>query len=317
MGKTALLVLAAGIGSRFGGAKQTASVGPAGETILEYSVYDALMAGFDEIVFLLGPAMEADFRARVLSRLPASLRFRVAFQETTSLLGEGSLAALRRSGRTKPWGTGHALLCAEAELGLPFASINADDYYGRESFRLVHDFLAGEGGDPAEWCMAGFRLGNTMSPNGPVSRGICSVDGAGMLLGVTERRSVRRGPAGGYEAAGEGGETLRLGGDETVSMNLWGFTPRVFSLGRPLLEEFLERNADSAEAEFGLPGLVDSLLSRGGARLRALPTPEAWFGLTYRADAADAASRVAALTAAGSYPSPLWGRSALLDRLDG
>ncbi len=308
MGKTALLVLAAGMGSRFGGPKQAASVGPSGETLLEFSVYDALASGFDEIVFLVSRSIEPEFRERVLARLPPSLRPRLAFQELGSLLGEDAARAARLAGRTKPWGTGHALLCAASELGMPFASVNADDYYGCQSFALVHDFL--EAADPkgSSWCMAGFALGKALSPNGPVSRGICSLGPGGRLLGVTEFRSIVGDPAtaGAWVPTEDGGTGNRFSGEELVSMNLWGFTPPIFRLARPILEGFLLEGAGSVSAEFGLPDLVDALIARGEAAVTVLPTPERWFGLTYRADAPDCAARIAGLTSSGAYPSPLW-----------
>ena len=174
MAKTTLLVLAAGIGSRFGGVKQVEPVGPAGETTLEYSIYDALRAGFDDVVFLVRSSIEADFREAVLSRLPASVERCLAFQEMDSLLSPAELAAA--AGRTKPWGTGHALLCAESEIHHPFAVVNADDFYGPESFRLVHDFLAASAPGSRDWCMAGFLLSNTTSEHGAVARGLCAVE---------------------------------------------------------------------------------------------------------------------------------------------
>jgi hypothetical protein len=306
MGKTALLVLAAGMGSRFGGIKQASPVGPAGETILEFSVFDALRAGFDEVVFLISSSIEGDFRDRVVSRLPASLHHRLAFQEAGSLLDEAAAAKAKACGRTKPWGTGHALMCAASELRHPFASVNADDYYGPESFRLVHDFLASADPAGSSWCMAGFALANTVSPNGPVSRGICAQGPGGMLRGVTEYRAIERGEGGAYVSATPGGAAGRFSGDELVSMNLWGFTPRIFGMARGILEDFFLESAGSAAAEFYLPDIVDTLIARGEAEVRVLPTPERWFGLTYRADVPESASRIEELTAAGLYPRPLW-----------
>ncbi|MBL8966381.1 MAG: NTP transferase domain-containing protein [Spirochaetaceae bacterium] len=319
--KTSLLVLAAGMGSRFGGIKQMASVGSAGETVLEYSVHDALQAGFDEIVFLVRRSIEPDFRSHVLARLPARVRSRLVFQELESLLPPAAPAAAAASGRAKPWGTGHALLCAAEALDAPFAVINADDFYGRASFEAVHGFLAAADPAAAEFCMAGFLLANTTSPHGAVSRGLCEVAADGFLRGVTEHTAiceVAAGAAAGSAAGAgrgvaylsrlpEGGER-GLSGDAVVSMNLWGFTPAVFPLARPLFDRFISANASSPKAEFYLPGLVDELVAAGRATVRVLPTPEAWFGLTYREDLEDARARVAALTGAGRYPAPLWGR---------
>ena len=303
MSKTTLLVLAAGIGSRFGGVKQVEPVGPAGETTLEYSIYDALRAGFDDVVFLVRSSIEADFREAVLSRLPASVECRLAFQEMDSLLSPAELAAA--AGRTKPWGTGHALLCAAPEITKPFAVVNADDFYGPESFRLVHDFLAASAPGSRDWCMAGFLLRNTTSEHGAVARGLCAVEDGGSLVSVTEHTRITK-EGGAFLSALSDGGSVRLTGTETVSMNLWGLSPEVFGLARPLFRDFLARGAPSSTAEFYLPGVIDTLLSRGEARVRVLPTPEAWFGLTYRGDRAQAVARVAALHAAGTYPTPLW-----------
>jgi hypothetical protein len=306
MAKTTLLVLAAGIGSRFGGVKQVEPVGPAGETTLEYSIYDALRAGFDDVVFLVRASIEADFREAVLSRLPASVERRLAFQERSNLLDPTELAAA--AGRTKPWGTGHALLCAAPEIRNPFAVVNADDFYGPESFRIVHDFLASSSPGSRDWCMAGFLLRNTTSEHGSVARGLCAVDGQGALVSVTEHTKITE-EGGAFLSAMPDGRVLRLGGDETVSMNLWGLTPEVFGLARPLFQEFLAHGASSPTAEFYLPGMIDTLLSRGEARVRVLPTPEAWFGLTYRGDRVAAAERVTALHTSGAYPTPLWSQT--------
>ncbi len=312
--KTALLVLAAGSGSRFGGAKQAEPLGPAGETILEYSIHDAMRAGFDEAVFLVRAAAAEDFRERVLRRLPASLRARIAIQEPESLCGAEDRAAMRASGRAKPWGTGQALLCAASELDSPFAIVNADDFYGRESFRLVHDFLAARGPGDREWCMAGYRLRNTASARGAVSRGICRITRGpagepGLLASVTEEPAIEAaGP--GFVALRPEGEPAALTGDETVSMNFWGLTPAVFGRALPLFRAFLDGNRGSAKAEFYLPALVDALVSRGEASVRVLPTEAGWFGLTYRGDAGEARERLAALVSAGEYPSPLWDRAA-------
>lgn len=305
MTRTALLVLAAGLGSRYGGCKQIEKVGAAGESTLEYSLYDARLAGFDEFVFLIRASIEAEFREFVLSRLPKSFHCRIAFQEMDSLLGpeHGAIAAAR----AKPWGTGHALLCAEATLGSPFAVVNADDFYGRGSFRAAHDFLAASTSGSAEWCMVGFSLRNTTSRNGPVSRGICDVVGD-RLSSIAEHRIIQdRG--GSFVSVQPDGSEVSLRGDQIVSMNLWGFTASVFELAKPLFQSFLREEGESPKAEFGLPSIVDRLVSEKKAKVSVLPTAEAWFGLTHREDRAEVMARIAALTASGFYPTPLWGAS--------
>lgn len=295
--KTALLVLAAGLGSRFGGLKQMAALGPSGESILEYSAYDAVAVGFDELVFVVRRAMEEDFREKILPRLPLSLPTRLVFQEPDSMIGLPSPA------RSKPWGTGHALLCAETVMKTPFAVINADDWYGRESLRAVHDFLADSSADSPEYCMAAYRLRNTMSPHGAVARGICAVDGQGYLLGVEEHCAIVEGPGSSFVSTGPNGRQSRLGGDSLVSMNLWGFTPRVFGTGALLFREFLREHGSSPTAEFYLPALVDAAINRGQAKVRALPTEDTWFGVTWREDLDEARRRIARLVEGGFYRS--------------
>ncbi len=306
--KTQLLVLAAGMGSRFGGVKQIESVGPRGETVLEYSVYDALKAGFDEIVFLIRSSIEADFRKTVLSRLPPRINFSLAFQETDSLLTRKELAAA--TGRRKPWGTGHALLCAASRLDAPFAVINADDSYGREALRIVRSQLCRLSPGSVEFCMAGYGLGNVMSPWGPVSRGICAVDPDGFLRGVTEHVSVLE-EHGDFVSVGASGVRTILPSDAPVSMNLWGLTPAVFPLADGLFRDFLERQAGSADAEFYLPYIVDSLVKLDKVRVRVLPTREKHFGLTYRGDLSETRARITRMIAEGVYPDPLWGKTDL------
>jgi len=301
--KTQLLVLAAGMGARFGGVKQIEGVGPHEETVLEYSVYDALEAGFDEIVFLIRDSIETDFRKTVLSRLPSRVVFRIAFQGPNSLLSRQELAA--STGRRKPWGTGHALLCAASGIDSPFAVINADDSYGREALRIVRSRLCSLASDSTEFCMAGYHLKNVMSAWGPVSRGICDVDANGYLLDVTEHVSVSE-ENGAFVSVSPAGTRTILKNDASISMNLWGLTPAVFPLADVLFREFLENHAGSADAEFYLPYVVDSLVKSGKARVRVLPTDEKHFGLTYRGDLAETKTRVARMIAEGLYPDPLW-----------
>jgi len=297
---TALLVLAAGMGSRFGGVKQVEPVGPRGETILEYTIYDALRAGFGEILFLVRSAIEADFRERILARLPSSIRRRLIFQETEGVAGMAAPA------RAKPWGTGHALLCASGAIRTPFAVVNADDYYGRSSLRLVRDFLAASDPLLSRWCMAGFRLRNTTSLHGSVSRGICRLDSGGRLASVAEHPRIEAAD-GGFLSSQADGTSVGLRGDEIASMNLWGFTPTVFDLAKPLFRAFLGRARSSPTEEFYLPALVDDLVLSRQASVDVLETDEAWFGLTHRADLSPARERIAALVEGGFYPSPLWG----------
>jgi hypothetical protein len=300
--ETSLLVLAGGIGSRFGGVKQVEAVGPRGETILEYSIYDALQVGFSEILFLIRSSIEADFRERILSRLPSGLPYRLVYQELDSLVGPIA------GGRTKPWGTGHALLCAEAALNGAdrcFAVVNADDYYGRGSLGLVHDFLGRTDPLGSDWCMAGYKLRNTTSAHGSVSRGLCRADARGRLLSVLEHTRIEELDTS-FVSIQPDGSSMSLDAEDLVSMNLWGFSPRVFPLALPLFRSFLEREANSPKAEFYLPGFVDQLVAEGRASVEILETEDSWFGLTYREDLDIARARIAALVERGFYPSPLW-----------
>lgn len=357
--ETTLLVLAAGAGSRFGGAKQIAAVGPAGESMLEYSVFDALRAGFSRIVFLVRREDAGEFGRGTLGRMrrhieagvpgngdggdPAGgARFLLAFQDVRDEV-PADRAALA-AGRHRPWGTGHALLCAgRAMRGTagpdgscpPFAVCNADDYYGPEAFSLVRDFLAREDRGRAAFCMAGYRLDGTLSPNGPVSRGVCDVDERGMLAGITEYLRISPGkagkagegsgdpdgPTGFLSGAGEGrgGEGTAPGavgftGRETVSMNLWGFTGAVLDIAAEEFVRFLDSlppppDPAAGTREFFLPDIVDRLVRSGRANVRVLHTPSPSFGLTYREDLDLVRLNISRLTSGGLYPSPLWRRT--------
>lgn len=296
--KLSLVVLAAGMGSRYGGLKQVEPFGPAGETILEYSVYDAHRAGFDQVVCIIRPEMEADFRAGVLSRLPAEIQAACAFQAMDHLPAGFAVPAER----VKPWGTGHAIWCARQAVSGPFAVINADDYYGPTGFRLLAEHLRGGGTDHA---LVTYALEKTLSQHGTVSRGICRTDKSGHLASLTEHTGI------GYEEGcitgmGPGGETI-FSGLEEVSLNLFGFRHTIFEYLQTGMEEFLRQHGDSATAEFFLPDLVGRMVEQGQARVRILNTPDPWFGVTYREDRAGAVHWLQTRTDRGTYPTPLWG----------
>ena len=289
--------MAAGLGSRFGGMKQLAAVGPAGESILEYSIHDALETGYSEVVVIIRPAMAETFSEVLASRLPPRARPSVVFQEDPSLA----------PARERPWGTGHALLCAEAALDSPFVVINADDFYGRTALGLVREFLEAAESGGVDYCMAGFRLERVLSPNGTVSRGICRIGVDGTLAGLREHKTLeRRGES--IVSRDPGVGEKELSGDEIVSMNLWGFTPSIFPLARPLFRRFLEENRSSDSAEFFLPHLVQALVSEGRARVHILAAEDRPLGLTYREDLEEARASIGKLVAEGLYPSPLWGK---------
>lgn len=271
-----LVVLAAGMGSRYGGLKQLDPVGPSGEIILDYSVRDALAAGFAKVVFVIRREMAGLFRESVGARYEATTEIAYAFQELDQLPG-GRVAP---SGRTKPWGTGHAVLAAQSLIREPFAVINADDYYGPSGFRSLAGFL--REASPGRHAMIGYRLDRTLSENGPVSRGICRVDDTGHLVGIQEMTAIARGEDGVIRA--EGVPPITLTGEEPSSMNFWGFGSDVFEGLERLCEEFLEERGNDPKAEFYLPAAVGSLVTSGEASVTVLSSDDAWMGLTYPDD---------------------------------
>jgi hypothetical protein len=310
-----LLVLAAGIGSRFGGIKQLASVGPCGETLLEYDLFDAREAGFESVVFLIRRDIEKDFETSILARLSKELPVELAYQ-SLSRIPEAYLPKLGPSGRTKPWGTGHALLCAEEALaGQSFGVINADDFYGKRGFGAVAGFLAaerrkapGRGTEPevSRFCLAGYRLGGVLPPAGSVSRAVCGVGADGSLAEIVEHTKVKRRGDDVLSIGADGSET-RLSPDALASMNLWGLDGSVFPWARKLFLEFLGDEANWAKGEFYLPTVVGAMVKGGGAKVQVLPVSERHFGLTNPEDLASTKEILAQRTAAGEYPSPLWG----------
>ncbi len=296
--RPALLVLAAGMGSRYGGLKQIDPVGPAGEAVLDYSVFDALAAGFGKVIFVIRRDFEAEFRVKVGQRFEARTDVRYVFQELERLPGQRSVPA----SRTKPWGTGHAVWCAADEIAEPFAVVNADDFYGADAFRQLGRFLRtpAPAAGPARCCLIGFRLANTLSEHGAVSRGVCTVGPHGNLLAVNE--------ATGIEAAQVGpmGQGSVYSGEETVSMNCWGFTPAIFDAFERQLGEFLDRCGAEPKTEFYIPSAVSGMIATGEATVSVLPTTGSWFGVTYREDRPHVVASLRALTQAGVYPAKLW-----------
>lgn len=294
MTSLALVVLAAGMGSRYGGLKQLDPVGPGGETMLDYSVYDALRAGFSKVVFVIRRDFEDAFRERIVAKYAGRIAVECVFQSLDALPAGLSVPP----GREKPWGTGHAAWCAREAVKEPFAVINADDFYGADSYRALAGFLRRAA--PNEAAMVGFRLKNTLSEAGAVSRGICQADTAGKLLSVTERSGILP------EQVRADGE---LRPDSLVSMNCWGFTPAVF----PLLEEELVAcltrdmsHAGAAKAEFYLPSAVSNLIARGRLVADVLPSESSWFGVTYKEDKPRVVASICTLIDAGLYPEHLW-----------
>ncbi len=298
--KPVLAVMAAGMGSRYGGLKQIEPVGPGGAAILDYSLYDARRAGFETVVFIIKHEIEADFKATVGARAQRSgLEIRYAYQQLDAL----PAGFAPPQGRQKPWGTAHAVWAARDAIGgAPFAVINADDYYGPAGYKLVYDHLAAGGGTP--WAMVGFLLGNTVSAHGAVSRGVCVTDEKQHLVSVTERTRIEP-YAHGIHYTEDGGETWRdLAADTVVSMNLWGFGPDYLAAAEAGLTDFLQKGlaADPLKCEYYLPAVVTAALDAGTAQVKVLTSPDKWYGITYREDKPELMAALAALHADGTYP---------------
>jgi choline kinase len=301
-----LLVLAAGLGSRYGGLKQIDPVGPSGETILDYAVFDALRAGFDRVAFIIRREFEDAFRTQVIAKYAGRVRTDFVFQAVEAL-PPGSAAPVSR---TKPWGTGHAVWCAHQAVSDNFAVINADDFYGADAFQKLATFLRGQVLNPdhgrrgqdsrpdpfARFAMAGFRLSATLSEHGAVARGICALE-HGRLRSIVERTDITP------SAVGPGGS---YSGAEVVSMNCWGFTPALFPLLDAQLRGFLANHREDAKAEFYLPSAVSAMIEAGDAEVEVLPAKGPWFGVTYREDRLRVAAAIAALVAQGVYPPKLF-----------
>lgn len=292
-----LVVLAAGMGSRFGGIKQVQPVGPHGELIIEYSAYDALRAGFSRLVLVIRRDIEADFRATIGRRLEQRMEVRYVYQELNSNLPGG----LVPSGRSKPWGTAHATLVAQPEVKGPFAVINADDFYGASAYRTLAEHFAAS----TDYAMVGYPLSQTLSEHGSVSRGLCKTTPEGRLASITEITKIEKIP-GGARYTDASGRVQQLTGNEIVSMNFWGFTPAVFPQLEAKFRTFLERRGDDRKAEIYLPTSISELNETGQARISLHRSADAWFGLTYRDDLASAQASIQALLAKGRYPAPLW-----------
>ena len=298
-----LVIMAAGIGSRFGaGIKQLTPVGPGGEVILEYSVHDALKAGFDRVVIVTRKELEKTFHEMVGDRLSKLCPVEYAFQELDDLPGGRRCP----EGRSKPWGTGQAILACKDLVKGPFAIINADDYYGKEAFTLLHDYLAEHGNKPGAYCMAGFILGNTLSDNGSVTRGICQADENGMLTDVVETHDIVK-TADGAAVPGENGALVPVDPKSLVSMNLWGLTPDIFEVLEKGFGEFLDNVKEGdLKSEYLFPTVIDETIKSGKAGVKVLTTNDKWFGVTYKEDKESVVNSFKALIDAGVYQSPLY-----------
>ena len=307
MAQPVLVVMAAGMGSRYGGLKQIDPVGSHGEAILDYSIYDAYEAGFRTAVIIIKEAIREDFMQTVGKRLERSpMEIRYAYQELHDLPEGYSVP----EGRTKPWGTSHAVLCGADAIGdAPCAVINADDYYGKSAFRVIYDYLEkAADGEKFDYCMVGYELGKTVTDNGTVARGICKIDAEGFLTDIRERTRIAKYPGGIHFT--EDGETWEdLPKDVTVSMNFWGYTPSFLQQIRERFPAFLDRalEKDPLKSEFYLPGLISDLLTEGKASVRVLSSTDRWYGVTYAADKPAVVAALRQLAADGRYPDSLWG----------
>ncbi len=303
MKKPILVVMAAGMGSRYGGLKQMDPVGANGEVILDYSVFDARRAGFETVVFIIKREIEADFKARIGSRIEPHMEVRYAYQDLHDL-PEGYAVP---EGRVKPWGTGQAIIAGRDVIDAPFAVINADDYYGVECFRQLYDFLSQPRG-AGEYCMVGYLLRNTVTDNGSVARGVCASDGAGNLTVINERTRIEKHPGGIHYTEDDGQSWVELDPDTLVSMNMWGFQPELVEVLQQRFPAFLDQALaeNPMKGEYLLPNVVRDLLSEGKATVKVLSSPDKWYGVTYQEDKPCVVQAMADKAAQGIYPTPLW-----------
>ncbi len=296
------MILAAGMGSRYGGMKQVDAFGPSGETITDYSIFDAMKAGFKKVVFVISPKMEEDFTNGYLEKFPSGLEVDYVIQSIHDIPEGYELP----EERVKPWGTAHAVLMAKDAIHEPFAVINADDFYGRKSYQIMHDFLSRTTGEvPGQYCMVGFELQKTVSEHGSVARGVCRVNDYGFLTGMVERTRIYL-RDGDIVYEDDLGTTHPLDPMETVSMNLFGFTPDFFDHIGNIFEIFIREQIDNPKAELYIPVVVDTLINAGRARMSVLQSAETWFGVTYKEDKPKVLKAIKDLVDLGVYPASLW-----------
>ena len=299
--KPTLYVLAAGMGSRYGGLKQLDGVGPNGETIMDYSIFDAIRGGFGKVVFVIRKDFEADFREKILQKYINHIPVEIVFQSLDKLPAGFTCPAER----VKPWGTNHAVLMGKEVIDEPFAVINADDFYGRDSFAVLGQWLSQMEGKSNQYCMVGYRVGNTLSESGSVSRGVCSMDDNRMLTDVVERTKIER-IEGTVKYQDENSEWISLEDNTPVSMNMWGFTPDYFAYSEEFFAEYLKENINNIKAEFYIPSMVNKLIQEGTSTVEVLDTTSRWFGVTYPEDRPTVVEKLKALVDAGEYPEKLF-----------
>ena len=299
--KPTLIILAAGMGSRYGGLKQMDGVGPNGETILDYSVYDAIRGGFGKVVFVVRKNFRKEFEAKIAQKYNKDIEVAFVEQELDKLPYGFTL----KPGREKPWGTAHAMLMAAEVVKEPAAVINADDFYGQQSFKVLADFLTENAQEKGKYCMVGFYLNKTLSENGEVSRGICTVDGENYLTSVEEHHKINE-KEGQITGVGMDGTVRNLSPEAYASMNMWGFTPDIFNQTEKLFIEFLKKNENEPKKEFYIPYVVNEAITTGKGSVKVLSTPDKWFGVTFQEDRPMVVEKLKQLTDEGLYPSPLF-----------
>lgn len=304
--KPTLFLLAAGMGSRYGGLKQMDGLGPNGETIMDYSIYDAIQSGFGKLVFVIRKDFEKDFREKIISKYEGHLPVEVVFQSLDKI-PEGFTVP---EGRTKPWGTNHAVMMGESVINEPFAVINCDDFYGRDAYKVMGKFLSAlPEGSKGKYAMVGYRVGNTLSESGTVSRGICTTNSKRFLQTVVERTKIERKEDGQVKYLGDDGETWEAVDENTpVSMNFWGFTPDYFAHSNDFFKYFLslESTKTNLKAEYFIPLMVDKLINDKTASVEVLDTTSRWFGVTYPEDRPDTVAKIKKLVDEGIYPNKLF-----------
>lgn len=299
--KPTLFVLAAGMGSRYGGLKQLDGLGPNDETIMDYSIFDAIRGGFGKLVFVIRKSFEQDFREKIISKYENHIPVEVVFQDLNDLPAGFTCP----EGRQKPWGTNHAVLMGKNVIKEPFAVINADDFYGRDSFAVLGKWLTEATGKKNEYCMVGYRVGNTLSESGSVARGVCETNAEGYLTGVVERTAIER-IDGDIQFTDENGKKVVLEENTPVSMNMWGFTPDYFQYSEDYFVDFLKENISNLKCEYFIPLMVNELIQKGTATVKVLDTTSKWFGVTYAADRQGVVDKIQALVDAGEYPNKLF-----------
>ncbi|MBA2249563.1 MAG: nucleotidyltransferase [Chitinophagaceae bacterium] len=299
--KPTLLVLAAGMATRYGSMKQIEGFGPSGETIMDYSIYDAIRAGFGKVVFIIRKDFEDNFKSIFEPKLNGKIETAYVDQDLTDFTDGFQIPPERK----KPWGTAHAVLCAKDAIAEPFAVINADDFYGRDAFEKAFQFLTTDV-SPKKYCIIGYELPKTLSDNGTVSRGVCEVDANGNLITITERTKIYKDAASGKIVYEESDGKHDVPDTVKVSMNFWGFDRSVFDFIEKLFRQFLTDNINDPKAEFFIPILGDDFIKKEGGTIKVIPTSSQWFGVTYKEDAPGVKQNVQKLVDAGAYPASLW-----------